>query len=141
MNAGAALLHSHEQNQPTSAPDSHGDNSWLEGIIDSACRKIAPVWPLRRFVAVYPFLGFSDQSFAATSARLKRVARIDMLMPRAFYRDAVATDFISDIDLKHALNIAPKGWQSPRDVAALKVALQCEPVANTNSNAVVATVA
>lgn len=141
MNAGAALLHSHEQNQPTSAPDSHRDNSWLEGIIDSACRKIAPVWPLRRFVAVNPFLGFSDQSFAATSARLKRVARIDMLMPRAFYRDAVATDFISDIDLKHALNIAPKGWQSPRDVAALKVALQCEPVANTNSNAVVATVA
>src|SRR3546814_12457502 len=58
----------------------------IEAAIAQACDKIAPLWPLKHFVAVNPFLGFRDQSFAATCATLRRVAGVDMLMPRAFYR-------------------------------------------------------
>lgn len=141
MTADAALLYGDERNAATGVPCSRPDRSWLESAIDTACRKIAPVWPLRRFVAVNPFLGFSDHSFAATSARLKRVAQIDMLMPRAFYREALAEGTITDIDLKNALANAPEGWQLPRDIAALKAALQSDPVPHLNRSAVVATVA
>lgn len=141
MTADAALLYGDERNAATGVPCSQPDRSWLESAIDTACRKIAPVWPLRRFVAVNPFLGFSDHSFAATSARLKRVAQIDMLMPRAFYREALAEGTITDIDLKNALANAPEGWQLPRDIAALKAALQSDPVPHLNRSAVVATVA
>jgi uncharacterized protein YbcC (UPF0753/DUF2309 family) len=141
MTADAALAVRDERNTATDVPYSPPDRSWLESVIDTACRKIAPVWPLRRFVAVNPFLGFSDHSFAATSARLKRVAQIDMLMPRAFYREALADGTIADIDLKNALANAPDGWQLPRDIAALKAALQSDPAPNLNLSAVVATVA
>ncbi len=55
----------------------------LDAAIETACHRIAPLWPLKHFVAVNPFLGFSSRSFAATCATLKRVARTDMLMPRA----------------------------------------------------------
>src|SRR3546814_4808031 len=43
----------------------------IEAAIAQACDKIAPLWPLKHFVAVNPFLGFSDQSFAATCATLR----------------------------------------------------------------------
>ena len=39
----------------------------LEATVRAACRRIAPLWPLKHFVAVNPFLGFSGQSFHAAS--------------------------------------------------------------------------
>ncbi|MBQ0988469.1 DUF2309 family protein, partial [Streptomyces sp. F63] len=72
----------------------------IEAAIAQACDKIAPLWPLKHFVAVNPFLGFSDQSFAATCATLRRVAGVDMLMPRAFYRQALAAGTIEEHDLE-----------------------------------------
>ena len=53
--------------------------------------RIAPLWPLKHFVAVNPFLGFANQTFHATCATFHRVARIEMLMDRAFFRQAVAS--------------------------------------------------
>ncbi len=58
----------------------------LTQAIAAACARIAPLWPLDSFVAVNPFLGFTGQSFAGTCAMLRRVAGIDVLMPRGFYR-------------------------------------------------------
>lgn len=40
----------------------------IDAAIARACEKIAPLWPLKHFVAVNPFLGFSGQSFATTCA-------------------------------------------------------------------------
>ncbi len=115
----------------------------LEAAIDGACRKIAPLWPLKHFVAVNPFLGFTGQSFPATSATLKRVARVDMLMPRAFYREALAAGAIDDAALAEAIAALgpalPAG--APADVAALRAAASLEPVRAARPPAVVATVA
>ena len=58
----------------------------MNTAIAAACARIAPLWPLDSFVAVNPFLGFTGQSFAETCATLRRVAGIDVLMPREFYR-------------------------------------------------------
>ena len=74
----------------------------IDADIDAACARIAPLWPLRNFVAVNPFLGFSGQSFAATVATLRRTAGADMLMPRAFYRKAKDEGLIEEIDLRAA---------------------------------------
>ena len=60
----------------------------IEDAVATACARIAPLWPLADFVAVNPFLGFRGQGFAQSCATLHRVARADMLMPRAFFRDA-----------------------------------------------------
>lgn len=50
---------------PTSAPD-------LEPAIAEALKRIPPLWPLEHFVAVNPFLGFTDRPFAEASATLRR---------------------------------------------------------------------
>ena len=82
--------------------------------VDRACRKVAPLWPVKHFVAVNPFLGFADRTFAATCAAMRRVARVDMLMPRAFYREAVASGVVRDEDLAAALAEAPVPPRRPR---------------------------
>ncbi len=51
----------------------------LDAAIDRACARIAPVWPLRSFVAVNPFLGFAGEPFEAACATYRRVARVTML--------------------------------------------------------------
>lgn len=94
----------------------------LEAAIREACARIAPLWPLRGFVAVNPFLGFTGQGFAATCATMRRVARVDMLMPRDFYRDALARGEIDDAPLQAALAAAPAIPGAPTDVAALRAA-------------------
>lgn len=57
--------------------------------IESACNRIAPLWPLKHFVAVNPFVGFTDHKIGDAAAYLQRVGRTEMLMPRSYYRDAL----------------------------------------------------
>jgi hypothetical protein len=35
----------------------------IEDSIAKACGRIAPLWPLKHFVAVNPFLGFAEKPF------------------------------------------------------------------------------
>jgi uncharacterized protein YbcC (UPF0753/DUF2309 family) len=117
------------------------DHALLDAAIDGACRRVAPLWPLKNFVAVNPFLGFSGQSFHATCATLHRVARIDMLMPRAFYREALQNGIIEDQDLQAALDAAPDDWRVPHTAAGMKQAALLDPLKKAKHPAVVATIA
>ncbi len=117
----------------------------LDAAIGAACNRIAPLWPLKHFVAVNPFLGFAERSFAATCATLKRVARTDMLMPRSFYQARVADGSVADVDLAAALEAAETSLDLPRDLprdlTAFKQAAFAAPRAANSPPAVVATVA
>jgi uncharacterized protein YbcC (UPF0753/DUF2309 family) len=109
--------------------------------IRGACARIAPLWPLKNFVAVNPFLGFSDRSFHGVCAMMRRVARIEMLMPRSFYRAALASGEIEDRDLASALSAMPRAWRGPADLDALKAAIGRTAPAGTAVGQSVATVA
>lgn len=109
----------------------------LEEAIRGACGKIAPLWPLKHFVAVNPFLGFTDQRFETTAATLRRVAGVDMTPPRAYFRALVKDGAIEDQDLAAAIAATPG---APQDIAALKQALAQDPPTVRRTNAVVATV-
>jgi uncharacterized protein YbcC (UPF0753/DUF2309 family) len=124
---------------PQAAPNGH--RHALARAVKDACQRIAPLWPLKHFVAVNPFLGFSDQSFHATCAALHRVARIRTLMPRAFFRAAIQDGTISDADLAAALSAAPADWRAPTTVAALKSLAARDADRQAKHPAVVATVA
>ena len=113
----------------------------IEVAIARACGKIAPLWPLKHFVAVNPFLGFAGQSFGATAATLKRIASIDMLMPRRFYLEAISSGVIDDRSLEAALLQAPVDIGPPSSVAALKIAATAAPESRRRPPAVVSTVA
>ncbi len=117
------------------------DDGALLAAIEGACRRIAPLWPLKNFVAVNPFHGFSGQSFHATCATLHRVARIRMLMDRAFFREALRTGAMGHDDLRAALDAVPAHWRAPRSLEELLAALARDTVQTAKHPAVVATVA
>ena len=106
-----------------------------------ACGRIAPLWPLQNVVAVNPFLGFSGDSFGAACATLRRVARLDALMPRAFFRQAIADGGIEDRDLQAALARTRRRPRSTDSIEALKLAAAREPLDPVTPRRVVATVA
>ncbi len=116
----------------------------IDAAIRDACGRIAPLWPLRNFVAVNPFLGFASQRFETTCATLRRVAGIDMLMPRRFFRAALADGTITDADLAAALaqtQAAATTAIAPSDAAALRAAAALDPRPASAAREVVATVA
>ena len=86
--------------------------------IEQACARIAPLWPLRHFVAVNPFLGFAGERFDATAATLRRLGNIDMLPSRTVFAEAVASGRIGDDDLQRAVADWPS-WTADRVRAAL----------------------
>lgn len=117
------------------------ERSQLTVAIEAACRRIAPLWPLKNFVAVNPFLGFTGQSFAATCATLRRVAHISLLMPRSFYRQALNTGIIDDRSLEAALAAQPNFAGLARSAAELKRAARRPAAHPARPAAVVATIA
>ena len=112
----------------------------LQSAIARACHKIAPLWPLKHFVAVNPFLGFSGDSYASACATLRRVAQVNALMPRAFYLRALEDKWIEDCDLETALSKAPTRDIVPESARALRCAAQ-QPLTARRASRVVATVA
>lgn len=75
----------------------------LQAVIDQAGRRMAPLWPLRHFVAVNPYLGFLEDSFEQTAQTLAQRAGARMTAPRSFYAQAIAQGRITDADLGAAL--------------------------------------
>ncbi|MGZ9005533.1 MAG: putative inorganic carbon transporter subunit DabA, partial [Burkholderiales bacterium] len=86
-----------------------------------AVRAIPPAWPLAATVAVNPYLGQTGEDLAHVAARLARVSGTPVTMPRAYYRERIASGAITDDDLTAALAAQPPHLR-PADVAALKAA-------------------
>ncbi|WP_415910931.1 YbcC family protein [Oleiharenicola sp. Vm1] len=70
--------------------------------IDSALARIAPLWPLRHFVAVNPFLGWVHRPFAEACAHLQRIAGAAPLLSPADYQKAYSDGLITPADLADA---------------------------------------
>ncbi|MBL9214409.1 MAG: DUF2309 domain-containing protein [Opitutaceae bacterium] len=91
----------------------------LNAAIDEALSRIPPLWPLRHFVAVNPFVGLTDRPFVAAAELLRRVAGAAPLQSAAAYREAWRTGRISPTDLQEAADAA---WTPAALVAALEEA-------------------
>lgn len=100
------------------------DLSAVERAADAAARQIPPVWPLASSVAVNPFLGQTAETLADTGARLARIGGIPVTMPRAWYRERIASGGIGEADLAAALAASPydgkpESLQALKDVASI----------------------
>jgi len=85
------------------APTPIIDVAELDRRIDAACERIAPLWPLKNFVAVNPFFGLRDLGFQDASDVLARITGTGLYMSRGYYRDQLAGGRIGRDDLKAAL--------------------------------------
>ncbi|SFN21715.1 YbcC family protein [Dokdonella immobilis] len=59
----------------------------IETAIESACRSIAPTWPLDRFIAVSPYWEQIERPFAEVDARQRRLAGRGLQMPFDYFRE------------------------------------------------------
>jgi len=80
----------------------------LDGAIEAACRWIAPLWPLRSFVAVNPFLGLAHRPFREALGDVERVLHARACPSLAFYRRRYREGRITDAELDGALDAAPR---------------------------------
>ncbi|MDZ4743008.1 MAG: DUF2309 domain-containing protein [Verrucomicrobiota bacterium] len=74
-------------------------NDILLQSMQTACRRIPPLWPLKNFVAVNPFLGMADMPFAGAAGLMQRVGHGDILMPPSYYLKRLETGDIQDEDI------------------------------------------
>lgn len=109
------------------ASDREVRNRQVRLAVERACKRIAPLWPLKSFVAVNPFLGLTDESFVSACTRLKRVTGADLLMPRSFFRDAIQKGRITRDDLRQALTQRTQGKVTYLAVTDLEQALALDP--------------
>ena len=70
---------------------------------DEAISRIAPLWPLSRFVAVNPFVGLSGMPFTKAAGVLARNAGTPLALPPAYYRELHANGDITADDLRGVL--------------------------------------
>lgn len=92
----------------------------IRDAAERATTRIAPLWPLKDFVAVNPFLGLADKTFVEAGHIMRRAASARMTMPRTFYAQAVACGRITDADLSVALARAQASKGLPADIDELR---------------------
>ena len=94
-----------------------------------ACERIAPVWPLRHFVAVNPYLGLSEFHFVQAAQILAHSNNAKNVAPRALIAEAIENGEITDADLQNAIDQAPALQGMTVTVDDLKAQSQQEPEA------------
>lgn len=95
---------------PTTAPD-------VKPAITEALKRIPPLWPLEHFVAVNPFLGFTDRPFAEASATLRRALGRAPVQSPGSYLAAWENGSITPEDLAPVTDAT---WTQAKLLAALK---------------------
>ncbi len=101
----------------TTAGAEHPSSDRIAEAALTACKRIAPVWPLADFVAVNPMQGHSSEPFGQASAGLRDILGQDLLMPRAYYREAHERGLFTEDHLAAALaELEGAGFSSPGDV-------------------------
>lgn len=108
-------------------------NPHLDEAIQRACARIAPTWPLDRFIAVNPFWGMIEWPLPEVAARLQSLSGAQLLMPRAWYRQAYREGRLRDEHLQAALETS----DSTSSLANLRALLeQDDPALSTRARIV-----
>ena len=78
----------------------------VQSAIDAACARIAPTWPLDRFIAVNPYWGHVERPIASAAAQLAGLSGSTMLMPRSWMRSQWQAGTIGRQHLQAAISAA-----------------------------------
>jgi len=95
----------------------------MQLAIERACARIAPTWPLDRFIAVNPYWGQIERPIAAAAAQLAGLSGSPMLMSREWFRQQWQAGRVGREHLQTA--IAAAG--SAETVETLLASLDSEP--------------
>lgn len=81
----------------------------LESQIEAAVSRIAPTWPLDRFIAVNPYWGWIDRPMPAAAAALGTLAGTRLTLPRSWFEAQWAAGHLERRHLQAAIGAANDG--------------------------------
>ena len=106
-------------------------NKAIQNLVQSACKRIPPLWTLKNFVAVNPFVGLSDRHFIEAAKLMQQVGHGQMLESSEFYNIQISSGRIKENNFQAAVKVVaknlPADWAKEIDFAnldALKNALK-----------------
>ena len=105
----AVALRGEEERAPTT-----------EALVESACEAIPPLWPLRHFVAVNPYLGLTDRPFEEALGYAERVFDAPASMKDDYYQRAYREGRFDYVDLQAAARLS---GDAPAEEAAFPTAV------------------
>ncbi len=80
------------------------DHYTIKKLLKEGARKIAPLWPLDRFVAVNPYLGMSDMTFDQAMDFLNKTSDAQATLPTDFYLQAIRTGHMTEGNVAQAIS-------------------------------------
>ncbi|MBA3623207.1 MAG: DUF2309 domain-containing protein [Methylibium sp.] len=92
----------------------------LQPAIERACARIAPTWPLDRFIAVNPYWGHLERPVAAAAAQLAALSGSPMLMSRDGFRQQWQAGHVGRQHLQAAITTAGSAETVDTLVASLE---------------------
>ena len=99
----------------------------LDDLLTAVANVVAPVWPLKDYVAVNPYAGISGRSFLDGRSFLKLVSDCETLMPVAYYGQQFANQQFTEADIETAIAELELG-SSVKTVSVVKALLCNKPV-------------
>ena len=91
----------------------------VQPAVDAACTRIAPTWPLDRFIAVNPYWGLLDRPIAEAAAQLAGLSGSTMLMPREWFAEQWRAGRVGAEHLQAAIAAAGSHISVAQGVASL----------------------
>ena len=96
-----------------SLPSFHGNfsadgienfNDFVEVAVNGVLEKLAAVWPLKDYVAVNPYIGFSDEKFLDARSTLKTVSDFETLMSGSYFKARYEAGVFDRSDIDTAID-------------------------------------
>jgi hypothetical protein len=119
--------------EPEITAPSEPHKSAVESAVQSACKRIPPLWTLKNFVAVNPFVGLSDRHFIDAAKLVQQAGHGEMLMPAAFYLEHISSGRIQEQNFQAAMQLAAKNLPTARAEELDLVSLDSLKIALANS--------
>lgn len=98
------------------------ESAGLDSVLAEIETKVAPLWPLKDYVAVNPFLGFSGEMFLDGLHGLRAVRNCEFLPSSEYFRELFAQGEITNADVEKACQQCFQEYPdlytgiSPRDI-------------------------
>jgi uncharacterized protein YbcC (UPF0753/DUF2309 family) len=85
-------------------------------LLPQVFQQIPPMWPLSSWVAINPWMGFTDQTYTQVSAQFESWVGQSIAMPKAWYLEQIQQNVIKEQDLQAAFlacafEAKPQDWQ------------------------------
>lgn len=96
----------------------------LNEILTNVQNVIAPLWPLKDYVAVNPFVGLTQHRFLSAKEKLDRVRDADVLMPLEYFQKQFSAGAFTIEDIESALTQCRAEYSAYYDEFTITTILQ-----------------